>query len=137
MKFTSNLLFVIMILLSLSHCGGAPSDRVPWTQDDLENQLSTNNVQSVELTEASERLWDYRVELKEPVDGVLVLGFTAPDVSETTRQIMREADVLVTYKRRSNWLSTLILQVLPIVLILGLFTGFMFILLRQARKHGE
>ena len=129
-------LVVVLILLLTNYASKPSAPGRPFTLTDFANQLELDNVATLDLEEASDRLWNYTVVLKEPVDGATKFEFLAPDLNSEYWDMIDAGNIAPVYHVKNTWFPMLMLQILPIIIILGVFWFFMFRWM-QAGRDGK
>ena len=123
------ILLIILVLL-LTNYATKPGSGKALTKSDWIDQVYADNVESVELAEASENLWDYTITLRESVDEQSKIEFQDKDLDkEADAELLgklKDNNVEVKYTEKNVWFSMLLIQILPIIIILGVFWFFMF-----------
>ncbi len=120
------ILLIILVLL-LTNYATKPGASKALTKSDWVEQVERDNVERVQLAEASENLWDYTVTLREEVEGNKTIKFTDLKLDDPELLGQLKANkVEPEYEEKNVWFSMLLIQILPIVLIFGIFWFFMF-----------
>ncbi len=125
------LLIILVLLLTNYASKTGTSDTL--TKRDWMEQIEADNVERVQLAaSSSENLWDYTITLRKEVSGNKKIEFKDKDLDsndpddQAILEALKANKVEPEYEEKNVWFSMLLLQILPIIVILGLFWFFMF-----------
>jgi len=127
----ASLWIVIMIILVLivMNFGGMNTAQEPLTKTDFEEQLAAGNVESVVAKEVSNTQLSISAKLKNEVGGQKTIKFTDFLNEDTMKSWQEQASAQGTswdVKPASTVWTTLLVNIVPLILIFGLIWFFMF-----------
>ena len=124
------LILAIILILALTtlSSGGQSGDKL--TAVDFERILMENpqRIERIDYLHVSDRFYEFSVRLKEPIEGTSVIRFNYDDVPVEWREAANNADpaIPMDYAQKNVAVTTMLINILPILLIIGLFWFFMF-----------
>ena len=103
------------------------SSRKLWSKD-FEEQLYKEecNVKSVDVRRVQDEQYVFDVTFKEPVNGQKDMKFETDEFPEEWKAKLTEESIEHDPKRENTFLTGLLVNILPLVLIIGVFWFFMF-----------
>jgi len=127
----ASLWIVIMIILVLvvMNFGGMNSTKEPLTKADFETQLKGGNVESVVAKEVSNTQLSISAKLRNEVEGQKAVKFTAflnEDTMKSWEDTAVKQGTSWEVKPASTMWTSLLINIVPLILIFGLIWFFMF-----------
>jgi cell division protease FtsH len=116
----------IVLVLALSKLSGNNTPTRQLGENDFVAQLELGNVEKVEVKEAGQQSWAYTVKLREEVEGNKTFKFQTNAMKDEWKAKALEVDTEFTIVPDGGILTTFLLNVVPFILIFGLFWFFMF-----------
>jgi cell division protease FtsH len=117
---------LIIVVLALTNFNGAPGAKQPMGESEFTEQLEKGNVKGpVVITAAGESLYTVKVPLKEAVDNQQVIEFNTDKFKDEWKTILKSQGVAWDTKTANTFYAAL-LQLIPLLVIIGLFWFFMF-----------
>jgi cell division protease FtsH len=121
------LVLLIILVLLLLNFSGMQSQHQELYEADFEEQLEKGNVESpVVVTEAGETMVSVRANFKEPVKGQKSIEFLTLTNPEAWKPLLESQNVALKSKRENTMLSSLLFNIVPLLIIIGLFWFLMF-----------
>jgi cell division protease FtsH len=118
------LIIVVLVILNFSTMQ-APGREL--LKEDFQEQIEAGNVKGpVKVTESGENMVSVYAPLKEEVAGNATIEFLTPEFKESWETALRNQDIAVKFERENTLWSSLLFQIVPLLLIIGLFWFFMF-----------
>ena len=118
------LLIVVLYLLSTFSQKGEPEKGL-WSKH-FEEQLRLGNIESVKIRKLPEGQYKFQAEFKEPVMGQNRMEFETDLYKEEWRELLTEQGISSDAKPENTLLTGLLINIFPIILIIGVFWFFMF-----------
>jgi cell division protease FtsH len=119
------IVLLIFLLIGVTWMSGQNSGQEPLTKFDFEKQLELANIESVTYSKSQNEMFAFKVNLKSPVKEQKVIEFDSPEFKPEWDEDLAALGVAATYEEKSGILTSLLLNVLPILLIIGVFWFFM------------
>ena len=120
------IVLLIIIVFAMSNLGKMQGDKRPLGEPDFVSQLSQNNVESVVIKEAGSNLKDVKVKFREKVDNNQGFEFKTDNFREEWRAKLDDQNVPYEFQVESTLWQGLLINLLPLILIFGVFWFFMF-----------
>ncbi|MCK5863393.1 MAG: ATP-dependent zinc metalloprotease FtsH [Candidatus Hydrogenedentes bacterium] len=117
------LIIAVLVLSNLSRFQGTHRS---LKEPDFVTQLNAENIESVVIKEAGSNLLQVSAEFKEEVESQDSMDFKTNEFREEWRQSLNAQNIPYDYKVASGVWQGLLLNILPLVLIFGVFWFFMF-----------
>jgi len=118
------LIIVVLAVSQFSNIQGGKKIDTPSTA--FEEALAADNVKKLSYTPISDHQFEFRVELKTPYNGNKSITFLYDEFPEKWRTQLTEKNIPFEAKREDTVLTGILLNVVPLLLIIGLFWFFMF-----------
>ncbi|MBI4558779.1 MAG: AAA family ATPase, partial [Candidatus Hydrogenedentes bacterium] len=119
-------ILIIFLVLALTHFAETRQPKAHLLPRDFTEQLTNQNVAKLHVTAINELLYRFRVEFKSAVRGNAKMDFKYHTFPEEWRTKLDEQSVVYTEDLEDTIWQTLALQILPLLLIIGVFWFFMF-----------
>jgi len=121
------LVLLIIIVLAISNFSSMQGTKVELGEAEFLQQLEEGNIQSpVSVKSISDQLWKVRAEFKVPVEDQRAVEFEVPQFRDEWEAKLRAQDIRVNYGHESRLVTGMLLNILPLLLIIGVFWFFMF-----------
>ncbi|MCC6145711.1 MAG: ATP-dependent zinc metalloprotease FtsH [Candidatus Hydrogenedentes bacterium] len=120
------IVLLIIVVLALTNFSNIQSQKREFSQIDFDEQIAAGNIEGVNVTTEGENLYKVQVNLKEPVDDVKTFTFTHPEFKESWEKDLAALNVAPKFSTNNNILMNVLINLIPILLIIGLFWFFMF-----------
>jgi len=123
------IVLLIIVVLALSAFTDWQKPRKEYTEADFVAQLfdeKDNRIESVRVTEEGDKLFNVEVRFTEDVDGRKVASFTTNEFKDDWKQQLSKKSVSVKFAPQNTLWTSLLFNVVPLLLIIGLFWFFMF-----------
>ncbi len=118
-------IIMIMVGLALFHLNPPASAKKELGPADFESQLQAGNIDNVAISKQGD-LYTFRVALKTKIDAQQRFEFIYDVFPDEWRAKLNEQAIRFRIAPESTWLTALLINVLPLVLIFGVFWFFMF-----------
>jgi len=118
------LLIVVLFLLTTFSGIGSPKTEL-WSKD-FEEQLQLNNIRTVKILKLPEEQYRFEAEFNEEVQGHKQMEFETDRYPDEWKAALTEQGIASDAKTESMVLTSLLINILPIILIIGVFWYFMF-----------
>ena len=119
---------ILILALTTLSTGSQPGEKL--TDVDFKRTLmeTPEKIERINVAHVSDSLFEFSVRLKEPIEGSNVIEFNYDRVPEDWREAANNAEPPIPFalERKDTTLSTMLINILPILLIIGLFWFFMF-----------
>jgi len=120
------IVLLIIVVLALSQFSATQKPgRELWSKD-FEQQLRNENIKSIDVRRVEEEQYLFKATFKEPIEGQKGMEFESDEFPEEWKTMLSEQNIEHDPKRQNAMWSTLLLNILPLVLIFGVFWFFMF-----------
>jgi len=114
---------MVLILSNFSKVRGPHRELL---EPDFVEQLNRENIKSVVIKEVGNNLKQVIAELRTEVDGQKRIQFNTDNFKEEWKEKLEEQKVSYKYETDNQFWQGLLLNVLPLIIIMGLFWFFMF-----------
>jgi len=117
-------LLIILVLLLLNFSGMQTQQR-ELLEADFEEQLRAENIESpVTVTEAGDNMLSIKAVFKEPVEGQKTMEFLALAFKDQWTRDLAAQEIAVKNKRESVLWTSLLINLLPVIVIVAVFIFF-------------
>ncbi len=120
------IVFLIIMVLILSNFSKVRGPHRELLEPDFVEQLNRENIKSVVIKEVGNNLKQVIAELRTEVDGQKRIQFNTDNFKEEWKEKLEEQKVSYKYETDNQFWQGLLLNVLPLIIIMGLFWFFMF-----------
>lgn len=120
------IVFLIIMVLILSNFSKVRGPHRELLEPDFVEQLNQENIKSVVIKEVGNNLKQVVAELRTEVDGQKRIQFNTDNFKEEWKKKLEEQKVTYKYETDNQFWQGLLLNVLPLIIIMGLFWFFMF-----------
>lgn len=120
------IVLLIIVVLAISNLTKMQSDKRPLGEPDFIVQLTQNNIESVVIKEAGSNLKDVKVKFREKVDNNFGFDFKTDNFKDEWRAKLDDQGVPYEFQVESTLWQGLLINLLPLILIFGVFWFFMF-----------
>jgi len=120
------IVLLIIVVLALSNFPAMKRGQKELLEPDFVAQLEKGNVASVLVKPAADKLNRVIVKFKEPVDAQKSMEFYTSEFKEEWKQQLQAKEGEYKYAVDNTWVQGLLINVLPLIIIIGLFWFFMF-----------
>ncbi|MCX8064663.1 MAG: ATP-dependent zinc metalloprotease FtsH [Candidatus Hydrogenedentes bacterium] len=120
------IVFLIIMVLVLSNFSKVRGPQRELLEPDFVEQLDRENIKSVVIKEVGNNLKQVVAELRTEVDGQKRIQFNTDNFKEEWKKKLEEQKVTYKYETDNQFWQGLLLNVLPLIIIMGLFWFFMF-----------
>ncbi len=120
------IVFLIIMVLVLSNFSKVKGPHRELLEPDFVEQLNRENIKSVTIKEVGNNLKQVVAELRTEVDGQKRIQFNTDNFKEEWKAKLDEQKVRYKYETDNQFWQGLLLNVLPLIIIMGLFWFFMF-----------
>ncbi|HOV34296.1 MAG TPA: ATP-dependent metallopeptidase FtsH/Yme1/Tma family protein, partial [Candidatus Hydrogenedens sp.] len=118
--------FLIIMVLVLSNFSKVHGPRRELLEPDFVQQLQQGNIKSVTIRESGSNLKQVYAELKNEVEGQKKILFNTDEFKDEWKQQLEEQGVVYKYETDNPLWQGLLINVLPLLIIMGLFWFLMF-----------
>ncbi len=118
--------FLIIMVLVLSNFSKVHGPRRELLEPDFVQQLQQGNIKSVTIRESGNNLKQVYAELKNEVEGQKKILFNTDEFKDEWKQQLEEQGVVYKYETDNPLWQGLLINVLPLLIIMGLFWFLMF-----------
>ncbi len=122
-------LWLILLLigaLALMYYADSSGPTVELRKQDFERELERDNIAELSVTNLGEDGFAYEAEFKEPVENQQRMEFEWHTFPDDWEQMLSAQGVDYSMKRDSTMMSSFLINMIPLLLIIGLFWFFMF-----------
>ncbi|MFO7775946.1 MAG: ATP-dependent zinc metalloprotease FtsH [Candidatus Hydrogenedentota bacterium] len=122
-------LWLILFLigaLALMYYSDSRQPSVELKKQDFEQQLDSENIAELSVTNLGEEGFSYEAEFKEPVENQEGMEFEWHTFPNDWEEMLNAQGVDYSMERDSTMMSTFLINMIPLLLIIGLFWFFMF-----------
>jgi cell division protease FtsH len=120
------IVLLIFLLIGVTWMTGQNGPGEPMGEYEFEAQLLDHeNIKSAEYSKAENDIYDWEVTFKEPVQEQKAIKFKSDGYPDAWRAAFKEQGIQPQPKEPSGILTGLLVNVLPILLIIGVFWFFM------------
>ncbi|MBP8129713.1 MAG: ATP-dependent zinc metalloprotease FtsH [Candidatus Hydrogenedentes bacterium] len=123
------IVLLIIVVLALSAFTDWQKPRKEYTEADFVAQVldeKDTRIESVSVTEEGEKLFSVEVRFAEEMDGRRTASFTTNEFKDDWKQQLSKKGVPVKFAPQNTLWTSLLFNVVPLLLIIGLFWFFMF-----------
>ncbi len=120
------IVLLIIVVLALSNFSRFQEQRRPLSEPDFIAQLDADNIASVSIKEVGSNLLQISADFHNPVENQNSMEFKTNEFREEWRQKLSAQNVPYKYEVDSAVWQSLLINILPLVLIFGVFWFFMF-----------
>jgi cell division protease FtsH len=121
------IVLLIIVVLALTNFSNIQSQKREFTQIDFTEQMAVANIEGVSATTEGDNLFKVQVDLKEPVDEVKTFSFVTTESNlDAWEADLSAMGVALKVSTNNNVLMNVLINLIPILLIIGLFWFFMF-----------
>ena len=120
------LIVFLVIALVLTYISDSQQPAEELGKRDFETQLAAGNIQDFKATNLGQDGFRFRAEFQEPVAGARHVEFEWHEFPEQWQETLEEQDVVIAMSRDNTMFSTFLINIIPLLLIIGLFWFFMF-----------
>ncbi|NIA14823.1 MAG: ATP-dependent zinc metalloprotease FtsH [Nitrospiraceae bacterium] len=120
------IVLLIIVVLALSQFSGNQRNKKELSVTDFEQALSQGAVSRVVWSSVGANEFEFNVTFDPPYEGNNSLRFYYHEVPEDWIAIMKEKGIPHKVVRDGNILTTILVQIVPLLLIFGVFWFFMF-----------
>jgi len=122
------LVVLLIVVLLLSNLNGMQGTRTELLEQDFVSQLSEQNIDPKTTVRAAKNndLYNVTAAFKTPYKDQKVISFSTDEFKDEWKRSLESQGVPFKIEAENNFLSSLIINVLPILIIMGLFWFFMF-----------
>ena len=121
------LVLLIILVLLLLNFSGMQQQHKKLLEADFEEQLEKQNIESpIIMTEAGNNLFSLRATFKEPIEGQKSMEFLTSTEPDEWKPILRAQNIDLENKVESTMLASLLVNILPLIVLIGLFWFLMF-----------
>jgi cell division protease FtsH len=118
---------LIVVVLVLTNFNATPRGTEPLRSRDFVEQLEKGNIKGpVVITEAGDRSYAVKAPLKEAVSNQQTIEFLVNDFKDEWMAMLDSQGVGYEFKQENTLLTGMLLQIVPLLIIIGLFWFFMF-----------
>ncbi|MFP4191845.1 MAG: ATP-dependent metallopeptidase FtsH/Yme1/Tma family protein, partial [Candidatus Hydrogenedentota bacterium] len=122
-------LWLILFLigaLALMYYSDSRQPTVELKKQDFEQELERENIAELSVTNLGEEGFSYEAEFKEPVENQERMKFEWHTFPDDWEEMLAAQGVDYSMERDSTMMSTFLINMIPLLLIIGLFWFFMF-----------
>ncbi len=119
------ILLIIVLFLLTTFSGKSASTPDLWSKD-FEEQLQNSNIKSVEILKLPEEQYKFKAIFVEEVQGRKGMDFETDRYPDTWKEQLTSQGIASDAKTENMVLTSLLINILPIILIIGVFWFFMF-----------
>ncbi|HOK10329.1 MAG TPA: ATP-dependent zinc metalloprotease FtsH [Candidatus Hydrogenedens sp.] len=120
------IVFLIIMVLVLSNFSKVKGPKKELLEPDFVQQLAQGNIKSVTIREIGNNLKQVYAELKNEVEGQKKIQFNTDTFKEEWKNQLDEQGVVYKYETENPLWQGLLVNVLPLLIIMGLFWFLMF-----------
>jgi len=121
------LVLLIIVVLALTNFSSMQGGQRELLVTDFEKQLEAGNIKGpVIVEEAGENMITVKADFKEPVEGQEAVEFKALEFKEQWETQLGNMDIPIKYERENTMWTSLLFNIVPLLLIIGVFWFFMF-----------
>lgn len=120
------IVFLIILVLALSNFSKFQNARKPIGEADFLTQLNAGNIESVTVKEVGSKLFHVKAVFKNKVDDNASVEFNTDEFRDEWRAQLKEQEVPFEFKVDSTLWQGVLFNILPLILIFGVFWFFMF-----------
>ncbi|MCA1902831.1 MAG: ATP-dependent zinc metalloprotease FtsH [Candidatus Hydrogenedens sp.] len=120
------IVFLIIMVLVLSNFSKVKGPKKELLEPDFVQQLAQGNIKSVTIREIGNNLKQVYAELKDEVEGQKKIQFNTDTFKEEWKNQLDEQGVVYKYETENPLWQGLLVNVLPLLIIMGLFWFLMF-----------
>ncbi|MFO7974804.1 MAG: ATP-dependent zinc metalloprotease FtsH [Candidatus Hydrogenedentota bacterium] len=120
------IVLIIIVVLALTQLSKTQKPSEELGRMDFVEQIDKNNVESVVVKDLGESLYEIQAKLKEPYKNAETITFQWKDFPEEWDDKLTEQGVVTEMERDNNLWMGMLINVVPFLLIVGLFWFFMF-----------
>ena len=118
------LLIIVLFLISTFSRKSEPKEQL-WSKD-FEEQLFAENIESVDILKLPEEQYKFKATFIEPYEGQNQMEFETDRYPEDWVTELNKQGIASDAKTENKLLTGLLINILPIILIIGVFWFFMF-----------
>ena len=123
------IVLLIIVVLALSAFTDWQTPKKEFTEREFVGMVQDpqdSRIERVRVTEEGENLFNVEVAFKEEVDGRKTADFTTNEFKEDWKVLLGEKGVSYRFVRQNTMWTSLLFNIVPLLLIIGLFWFFMF-----------
>ena len=121
------IILITIVLIFLTSFSKLQTGQEKLGSQDFEEQLAGKNIKTLEVFGGKDELYSFRAELIEPtVDKQKLIEFKYDTFPPEWKEELEAQKVPYDIKEQNRTLSTLLMNVVPLILIIGVFWFFMF-----------
>jgi len=120
------IVLIIIVVLAFSNFSTMQTDRRELREPDFIAQLEANNIEKVVVTEAGNDLKEVNAKFRQEVDGQSSVTFKTDTFREDWRETLMANRVEYDFKTAGTMWQSMLFQLVPLLLIIGVFWFFMF-----------
>ncbi len=118
--------FLIIMVLVLSNFSKVRGPRKELLEPDFVQQLQQGNIKTVTIRESGNNLKQVYAELKNEVEGQKKIQFNTDNFKEEWKEQLEQQGVIYKYETDNPLWQGILINVLPLLIIMGLFWFLMF-----------
>jgi cell division protease FtsH len=119
---------LLIVVLALSNFSTMQGSRKTLGESDFIAQMEQDNIKKVVVKEVGQKLWQVVATFKQPVEGNKAVVFNTNTFHDEWKHVLQEHNVEVTFEGENSLWQALLIQVVPVLLLVGLFW---FLMIRQ------
>ena len=120
------IIVLIILMLGLSQLSQMSQSKTELWSKHFEEQLATGNIKAVDIRTISENQYLFKVTFHEEVEGAKRMEFETDAYPEEWKTQLKALGIPSDAKRQTMVWTSLLINLLPVILIIGVFWFFMF-----------
>ena len=120
------IVFLIIMVLVLSNLSKVRGPRKELLETDFVQQLQQGNIKTVTIRESGNNLKQVNAELKNEIEGQKKIQFNTDNFKDEWKEQLKEQGVVYKYETDNPLWQGILINVLPLLIIMGLFWFLMF-----------
>ena len=120
------IVLIIIVVLALTQLSKTQKPSEKLGRLDFVEQIEKSNVESVVVKDLGDSLYEIQAKLKEPYKNAEIITFQWKDFPEEWDEKLTEQGIVTEMERDNNLWMGMLINVVPFLVIVGLFWFFMF-----------